>query len=67
MVLVLVVLLLAIDATVLYLAVPSLTEDISPTATEILWIGDIYGFVLSRGCSSRWGTWLTASVANGCC
>ena len=47
MVLVLVVLLLAIDATVLYLAVPSLTRDIGPTATEILWIGDIYGFVLA--------------------
>ncbi|MBQ1046640.1 MULTISPECIES: MFS transporter [unclassified Micromonospora] len=46
-VLVLVVLLLAIDGTVLYLAVPSLTEDIGPTATQILWIGDIYAFVLA--------------------
>ncbi|MCY9555959.1 MFS transporter, partial [Paenibacillus apiarius] len=47
MVLVLVVLLLAGDGTVLYLAVPSLTEDIGPTATQILWIGDIYAFVLA--------------------
>ncbi|MEV4271741.1 MFS transporter [Micromonospora aurantiaca (nom. illeg.)] len=46
-VLVLVVLLLAVDGTVLYLAVPSLTEDIGPTATQILWIGDIYAFVLA--------------------
>ncbi|MFY1657419.1 MFS transporter [Micromonospora sp. WMMD1274] len=46
-VLVLVVLLLAIDGTVLYLAVPSLTEDIGPSATQILWIGDIYAFVLA--------------------
>lgn len=46
-VLVLVVLLLAIDGTVLYLAVPSLTEDIGPTADQILWIGDIYAFVLA--------------------
>ncbi|MCX2928586.1 MFS transporter [Streptomyces sp. NEAU-W12] len=46
-VLVLVVMLLAIDGTVLYLAVPSLTEDLSPTSTEVLWIGDIYAFVLA--------------------
>ncbi|MFI1461460.1 MFS transporter [Nocardia carnea] len=46
-VLVLVVTLLAVDATVLYLAVPALTADISPTATQLLWIGDIYSFVLA--------------------
>ena len=46
-VLVLVVTLLAIDGTVLYLAVPSLTADIGPSATELLWIGDIYSFVLA--------------------
>jgi MFS transporter, DHA2 family, multidrug resistance protein len=46
-VLVLVVMLLAIDGTVLSLAVPSLTEDLNPTADQILWIGDIYGFVLA--------------------
>ncbi|MGM7644981.1 MFS transporter [Nocardia sp. JW2] len=45
--LVLVVLLLTIDGTVLYLAVPSLTTDIAPTATQLLWIGDIYSFVLA--------------------
>ncbi|OHF24778.1 hypothetical protein BKP30_27420 [Rhodococcus erythropolis] len=44
---VLVVVLLAVDGTVLYLAVPSLTTDISPTATQLLWIGDIYSFVLA--------------------
>ncbi|MFI8305035.1 MFS transporter [Streptomyces sp. NPDC085927] len=46
-VLVLVVMLLAVDGTVLYLAVPSLTEDLAPTATQVLWIGDIYAFVLA--------------------
>lgn len=46
-VLVLVVTLLAVDGTVLYLAVPSLTADIAPSATELLWIGDIYSFVLA--------------------
>ncbi|MCD9197904.1 MFS transporter [Aeromicrobium wangtongii] len=39
--------LLAIDGTVLYLAVPSLIEDLSPTANQVLWIGDIYAFVLA--------------------
>lgn len=41
------VLLLAIDGTVLYLAVPSLTRDLAPTATEILWIGDVYSLALA--------------------
>ncbi|NBH10769.1 MFS transporter [Amycolatopsis sp. SID8362] len=41
------VLLLAIDGTVLYLAVPSLTRELAPSATEILWIGDIYSLALA--------------------
>lgn len=41
------VLLLVIDGTVLYLAVPALTEQLSPTATQILWIGDIYSLALA--------------------
>lgn len=31
----------------LYPAAPSLTADIQPSATQLLWIGDIYGFVLA--------------------
>ncbi|KXK60545.1 MFS transporter [Micromonospora rosaria] len=41
------VLLLAIDGTVLYLAVPSMTRDLAPTATQVLWIGDIYSLALA--------------------
>jgi MFS transporter, DHA2 family, multidrug resistance protein len=37
----------AMDLTVLFLAVPALTEDLAPTATELLWITDIYGFMLA--------------------
>ena len=39
-------LLLAVDATVLTLAVPSLTRALRPSANQILWIADVYGFVL---------------------
>ncbi|UQN15783.1 MFS transporter [Gulosibacter sp. ACHW.36C] len=46
-VLVLAVTLLAIDGTVLSLAVPSLSESLHPTATQLLWIGDIYSFALA--------------------
>jgi MFS transporter, DHA2 family, multidrug resistance protein len=35
----------AMDLTVLHLAVPSISADLGPTATELLWIVDIYGFV----------------------
>ncbi|MGO1768785.1 MAG: MFS transporter [Microbacterium sp.] len=41
------VLLLAIDATVLYLAVPALSRDLDPTAAQVLWIGDIYSFAIA--------------------
>jgi MFS transporter, DHA2 family, multidrug resistance protein len=40
-------LLYAMDLTVLTLAVPSLTEDLRPSATELLWIVDIYGFLVA--------------------
>ena len=46
-VLTLAVTLLAIDSTVLALAVPSLSADLSPTASQLLWIGDIYSFTLA--------------------
>ncbi len=35
------------DLTVLTLAVPSLTADIQPSSTELLWIVDIYGFLVA--------------------
>ncbi|ORT59927.1 MFS transporter [Streptomyces sp. CB03238] len=46
-VLVLAVLLVAVDATVLGLATPFLSEDLKPTGTQLLWIGDIYSFVIA--------------------
>ena len=46
-VLTLAVTLLAIDSTVLALAIPSLSADLSPTASQLLWIGDIYSFSLA--------------------
>ena len=46
-VLVLAVLLLAIDSTVLSLAVPSLSADLAPSPTQLLWIADVYSFALA--------------------
>jgi DHA2 family multidrug resistance protein-like MFS transporter len=46
-VLTLALLLIAVDATVLGLAVPFLSEDLRPTSTELLWIGDVYSFVIA--------------------
>ena len=46
-VLTLAVTLLAIDNTVLALAVPALTTALEPTATQLLWIGNIYSFALA--------------------
>lgn len=41
------VFLVAVDGTVLSIAVPQLTAELNPTYTQILWIGDIYAFVLA--------------------
>jgi DHA2 family multidrug resistance protein-like MFS transporter len=39
--------LLALDATVLNLAVPAISADLEPTGTELLWMVDIYGFMIA--------------------
>ncbi len=41
------VLLISVDMTVLGIAVPALTADLGPTSTELLWIVDIYSFLLA--------------------
>lgn len=40
-------LLVAIDMTVLHLAVPSITTALEPSSTQMLWIVDIYGFMIA--------------------
>ena len=35
------------DLTVLLLALPSLTRELEPSGTELLWIIDVYGFLLA--------------------
>ena len=37
----------AMDLTVLNLAVPRLSEDLKPTSAQLLWILDIYGFLVA--------------------
>jgi DHA2 family multidrug resistance protein-like MFS transporter len=39
--------LLGLDVTVLYLALPSLAQDLRPSGTEALWILDAYGFLIA--------------------
>lgn len=41
------VLLVAMDGSVLYLAIPRVTAALKPTADQTLWILDIYGFLVS--------------------
>jgi DHA2 family multidrug resistance protein-like MFS transporter len=35
------------DLTVLHLAVPQISEDLKPTSAQLLWIIDIYGFMVA--------------------
>ena len=39
--------LVVMDLTVLFLAVPKLAADLDPSSTELLWITDIYGFLIA--------------------
>src|SRR6266508_2850840 len=40
-------LIVVMDVTVLHLAVPTLTADLKPSPSQLLWIVDIYGFLLA--------------------
>jgi DHA2 family multidrug resistance protein-like MFS transporter len=40
-------LMLSVDISVLFLALPALSADLEPTATQLLWISDIYAFMLA--------------------
>jgi MFS transporter, DHA2 family, multidrug resistance protein len=40
-------LLYAMDLTVLHLAVPALSADLQPSSAQLLWITDIYGFMVA--------------------
>ena len=39
--------LVVMDLSVLFLAVPSLSADLKPSSTELLWITDVYGFLIA--------------------
>jgi MFS transporter, DHA2 family, multidrug resistance protein len=40
-------LLYSMDLSVLFLAIPSIVTDLDPSPTELLWINDIYGFMVA--------------------
>ena len=40
-------LLYVMDLTVLHLAIPSISEDLQPSSSQLLWIIDIYGFMVA--------------------
>jgi MFS transporter, DHA2 family, multidrug resistance protein len=40
-------LLVAMDVTALYLAVPAISADLAPSSSQLLWITDIYGFLIA--------------------
>ncbi|MEY1661697.1 MFS transporter [Isoalcanivorax beigongshangi] len=60
-VLVLPTLLLSLDLTVLHLAVPHLVRDLHPSSNQLLWILDVYGFMVAGflitmgALGDRWG------------
>jgi hypothetical protein len=60
------VMVIGVDGTVLAVATPFITKDLESTATQVLWIGDIYSFVLAA-CSSQWAASATAPATRSCC
>src|SRR5262245_42874195 len=45
----------SMDLTVLYLAIPAISQDLRPSSAQLLWITDIYGFLVA-GCLVTMGT-----------
>lgn len=41
------ILIVSMDMSVLYLALPFMAADLEPTSNQSLWILDIYGFLLA--------------------
>ncbi|APU22659.1 MFS transporter [Actinoalloteichus sp. GBA129-24] len=41
------VLLTSMDISILHMAIPAITEDLAPSSGEMLWILDVYGFLLA--------------------
>src|SRR2546423_7345972 len=37
----------SMDLTVLHLAIPAISRQLQPSATELLWIIDVYGFLVA--------------------
>lgn len=37
----------SMDLSVLFLAIPAIVKDLAPSAAELLWINDIYGFMVA--------------------
>lgn len=58
-------LLIVVDMTVLYTALPTLTHDLGATASEKLWIVNAYPW-LWRACSPGSARWATVSDTSGC-
>ena len=54
------------DLTVLNLAVPQISRELTPSGTQLLWIVDIYGFLVA-GLLVTMGTLVTGSAAASCC
>ncbi len=60
------VLLIGVDGTALAVAAPTFGRDLGMTATQILWIGDIYSFVLA-GLLVNMGSSVTVSDTRSYC
>ena len=58
-------LLYSMDLTVLNLALPSLSADLEPSSAQLLWIVDIYGFLVA-GILITWERSAIGSGVVGC-
>ena len=65
-VLCLAVFMVAVDATVISVAVPAITAELHPSYNQVLWIGDIYSFVLA-GLLITMGNLGTGWAGADCC
>ena len=60
-------LLVSMDMTILYLAAPSLSATLKPSGSELLWISDIYGFLVAGALIPMGAIGDRVSAGASCC
>ena len=61
------VLLVSVDNTIVNVALPTISRDLSATTSQLQWVVDAYTLAFAGAAAARRRTWATGSAGAGCC